>query len=269
MIEFTKKISRAYNTGGVGNVVIRTLVRLGLYEPEILQARRKANELVRRIHSETVAYGPFSGVKLSSESWWGQLIYSSRILGTYGSQAANKISLLSRPQGQLINIGSADGFFAIGVLKAGWFDEAVCFEISEQGQKFTAQNAKINGLEDKITILGEVDADVLTALSQIRDDILILCDIEGGEFTLFDDALLSALRANALIIELHPHLVENGTEVRDEFVEKAGKYFDVEVIKQAPLPVGAFDELAILTDNERMLAFSEGRGGAGGWPVLT
>jgi predicted O-methyltransferase YrrM len=263
------KIARAYRNDGLGGVIVRILTRLGMHESEILKSRRKTNLYIRDLYDSKVAYGPFKGMQMARDTWWGQLNFAAKILGTYEAQVIERIGALAKPQGLFVDIGSADGFFAAGVLRAGWFDRALCFEISEAGRKFTTENATRNGVGDKVDVRGQADAQELIEATRDQADALILCDIEGAEFDLFDDRLLAALKGKTLVIELHPHLVADGAARCAQLIERAGAHFNTEVMRQSPLPVADFPELHGFDDSERLLAFSEGRGGIGGWLILT
>lgn len=255
---------------GVGYVVVKILVRYNLYETQIVRARRITNEHVRKISQNTIAYGPFEGVILADDWWWGEFNFASKILGVYELQVLEKLIEFSNQGSLFIDIGAADGFFAIGLLRGGYFRAAVCFEISEKGQDAIRTNAQLNGISgDHIKILGAADPEkIINAASNI-DKAIILCDIEGEEFNLFDEHTLILLKGNKLIIELHSHLIKGGVEKRDKLIRLAKRHFKIEVLKCAPVPVGAFDELSHFSDDERLLAFSEGRGSSGEWLILT
>lgn len=269
MVSIIKRISRVYRSSGIGGIVVKGLVRFGMYEPEILATRKKVNAFVRNIHDDIVAYGPYSGMILSDNIWWGRLDFAGKILGTYETQVIEKLITLSQPGATFLDIGSADGFFAVGMLRTGSYDKAVCFEISQKGRDVTAENARKNGVHSQIEILGQADAGEIAAMATQGTHTVILCDIEGGEFSLFDDALLASLAGTSIVIEMHPHLVEDGYAKRDALIERAQQHFKTETMKRAPIPLGDFSELEPLNDNERVLTFSEGRGAAGGWLVLT
>lgn len=269
MIKMLKKTIHTYRAEGLGSVIVKVLVRLGMHTSEIVKARKKANQLVRGIHNDKVAYGRFSGMTLSNNVWWGRLDFAGKILGTYEKQVIDKLVELSRPGGLFIDIGSADGFFAVGMLRGGWFSRAVCFEISEKGREVTGENASKNDVFEKITIRGQAaSTEIMSEVSQ-AEDVVILCDIEGAEFALFDDFLLKQLSGKSIVIEVHSHLVDGGDQLRDELVKRAKRYFKTEIMSREAIPVGAFSELSVLSDDERMLAFSEGRGAAGEWLVLS
>lgn len=254
---------------GIGSVIVKVLVRYGLYETQIVEARRVVNEHIKIVHESIIAYGPFKGMSLSQKTWWGTFDYASKILGTYETQLIDKIISLSEPDTILIDVGAADGFFAIGLLRGGFFKRAECFEISPKGHEVIMENAIRNGVAEGISLHGKAEAAEILQIMQQGENVVLLCDIEGAEFDLFDDNTLKGLQGSRIVIELHPHKAKDGKYQREALIERAGRYFTVDFLKRSPIPVGDFDELSHFNDNERMLAFSEGRGEAGEWLVLT
>ena len=254
---------------GVGAVIVKVLVRYGLYETQIVRARRIVNEHVKSFHNNIIAYGPFKGMSLSQKTWWGEFDYASKILGCYESQVIEKIVSFSKPNSLFIDVGAADGFFAIGLVRSKFFERAECFEISAKGHEVIMDNAIRNDVSNEIKLHGEAAANEILQFKQEGHNMVLLCDIEGGEFALFDEVTLKLLQGSQIVIELHPHKINDGKIQRKALIERAQRYYSVELLKRFPIPVGSFEELAEFNDNERMLAFSEGRGEAGEWLVLT
>ncbi len=98
---------------------------------------------------------------------------------------------------------------------------------------------------------------------------VLLLDIEGAEFQLLDDKMLNLLRHCHVIIELHDPLVEGGEAQKKALMERASKYFDIEIMMPSDIEVSAYPELAGFSDKFRLLGFSEGRRVLMEWAVLT
>ena len=96
----------------------------------------------------------------------------------------------------------------------------------------------------------------------------ILCDIEGAEFTLFDDLLLKTLQGCSIIIEVHDDGELSEIDEHDKLVDRAKNYFDVTQINRLSPAVNEFSELASWHDDKRLLAFSEGRAKRMKWLLL-
>ncbi|WP_443642537.1 hypothetical protein ABXT66_05765 [Candidatus Levibacter sp. Uisw_134_01] len=88
----------------------------------------------------------------------------------------------------LIDIGAADGFFAIGCIYSGISKHCYAFEQSDLSRSALAKIAEINQVSENITIKGEVtNQNFLSLLPQNIDfsKAIVLCDIEGGEYSFF------------------------------------------------------------------------------------
>lgn len=250
---------------GVSEVVV---ANTQAHDGEINAARLKMSEYLAATHNNTVAYGPFKGMTLPENNWWGQLDVGGQILGTYERHVQEKIAELAAPASVFVDIGSADGYFAVGAVKAGLFEHAICFEMSEKGRDVLRDSAANNGIADRVTIFGEVDLkSIVSSISEYPSGV-ILCDIEGGEFQLLTGKLLQKIRHMHVIVEIHARYLKDGEKLKSKLVDRASQYFDVEFLKRADIQISKYRELEYFNDNDRMLVFSEGRGFAGEWMFL-
>jgi hypothetical protein len=87
----------------------------------------------------------------------------------------------------------------------------------------------------------------------------LLCDIEGGEFNLFTRSVFEAFRGSILLIEIH-HWHEGGEAGLVRLKEDASEHFHVTALKTGSRDLSGFPELQILSDTDRWLICSEGRG---------
>jgi tRNA G37 N-methylase Trm5 len=67
------------------------------------------------------------------------------ILGMYEQEV---ITTLNQNRGRiLINLGAGDGFYSIGGVKSGLFEESIAFEMRSESQSLIIENARLNGVE--------------------------------------------------------------------------------------------------------------------------
>jgi hypothetical protein len=233
----------------------------------------KSAELVasylRERYEDRVAHGPFKGMQLSRQAWWGTKDASSKLLGVYERQVQDQLEAFASNASVLIDIGAADGYMAIGAVRSGLYARAFCFEISASGRLRLKENAEANGVSDRIEIFGEASRDSLCPLLADTADAVILCDIEGAEFELLSEDVLEAARDVRLIVELHDPFVANGAELKAGLLDRASRWFDIAILKSADIRLSRYPELERFNDAQRLLAFSEGRGRAMEWLVLT
>ena len=109
------------------------------FQPMIRRAKRATeaskaswrNETVsarsERISLETydacngeVKYGPFQGLSLNSKTGWGKSDLGAQCLGLYEKEILDDIGSQEKGKYQtFIDIGAADGYYAVGMLLAG------------------------------------------------------------------------------------------------------------------------------------------------------
>lgn len=250
--------------GGNFSKLLRLAQRRVVPSPtDPIQARRV--ELARSLYAQfagEVAYGPFKGTKLASVTHWGSSVNSHQLLGLYEQELLHALFDVPRTHRTFVEIGSQDGYYAAGALRAGLFDRAHCFETRIEGQKLIADNCKKNGVGDRVEIYGEADRNFT---SQVRwsapalDKSVILCDTEGAEFQIFDSRLFEIVKGAVIFIELHPFAVKNGAEAVKELKEAAAPHFVISELTTAARDLSVFPELDGFSDTDRWLLCSEGR----------
>lgn len=242
--------------------------KLGV-DAEIVTIKARVNAHIRRELNDTVGYGPLKGMQISPEISWGGNDIASKLLGQYECHVVERLIKLAKPGRDLIDIGAADGFFAVGAVRAGLFDRCICFEQSEAGQRAIKATAQLNGVSDSVIVYGLAnEASVEDALRLARDPV-ILCDIEGGEFEVLSETLLAKVANSDIIVELHDPFIADGERKKRELLARAAAHFDIEIFHGAPVPVNDFVELKDLPDDYRLLAFSEDRQWAMEWLQLS
>ena len=98
---------------------------------------------------------------------------------------------------------------------------------------------------------------------------MILIDIEGEEYNLLNKKALSLLKNFHIIIEMHPFLVENGFSKNQKLIRYSAKYFNIEISHRINYSPSKFKELSNFTEDEQLLALSEGRSEKTSWLLLS
>ena len=214
-------------------------------------------------HNFIVQYGIFKNLKMNHEISWGRGDIASKIYGFYENKIQQKLKDINNPI--LIDIGAADGFFAIGSLKSKICEFCYAFEETKKSRENLSKTAKINNVQNKLSIIGKVTKDNFFTLlpSKINfSKVTILCDIEGGEFDFFSDEILATIRCSNIIIEIHKNHNKN---LEIDLLERVKKYFDVSIIIDNDKNFEGVSELHALNDIDRNLICSEGRSYIGKW----
>lgn len=246
------------------NTLKVTFNHMAQQHPELLpiaiaHARRNLSERIRLHYANTIAYGPFKGLKLVEDAHWGSADLGGMILGLYEQEVLHE---LSGPGGQrrtFIDLGAADGYYGLGVLVGGLFEKSYCFEITEKGRAVIARNATLNGLQDRVTILGEAKPDFHTQVApEDLADALLLVDIEGAEFDIINAETFKAFAKSTVIIEIHEWYPDIQQRL-ERLLHHAAATHTARRFSTGARDLSQFPELKGINDNERWLLCSEGR----------
>ena len=218
-----------------------------------------------------IRHGYLTGTSLWEGDSRGDTDKPSMILGFYEKEVLDIIIENKAAYSCFVNIGSADGYYSVGLLKNNFFDYAICFEIAEHLREVTLDIAQKNAVSKNLILHGKATddfAEVVIKDGLVLSDCLILCDIEGGEFDIFTSQNLRKLRHSFIIIEVHDFLVENGREKYEALVARCIPYFTIQEIFTGSRDLSTFNEIKSLPDTDRWLLCSEGRIQSMRWIVL-
>lgn len=245
----------------------RLIQKIGLLD-SIQLMRDRISIDAKDIFRNKVAYGPFKGMQFGEKIYWGKRDLLTKYLGQYEPQIIEKLIKYSKDYNHFIDIGAADGYFAIGLLHSNLYSSSTCFEISKYGRSVILKNAELNNVQKSINLYGKAELDMMSKVLREQGPSVILCDIEGGEYQLFNKAFLEIVKGCVVIIELHM-FVKGEENMRKELIRDASNFFEVSYIKRHNPKVNEFEELKDWDDNSRHIGFSEGRTTRGLWLLLT
>lgn len=238
--------------------------------PSVPRERRRLSNLLSAKYDRTVQFGPLKGYRMPNESHWGGLARPSMLLGTYELEVVDVLMNCAESRNIFIDVGAADGFFAVGLLVANAFEYSYAFEISSRGRDVIRKSAEINNCSDRVSINGKFDTEYVESNQTINfAQAVILVDIEGAEFNLFDDKMIDLLREAIVIIELHDFHFEKGGLLKDQLINRLNSKFDVRVITTGARQLPRSDFLDGMSDNERWLLCSEGRARRMEWLIAS
>jgi hypothetical protein len=207
-----------------------------------------------------VKYGPFKGLQLNRETWWGKLDLGSQCLGLYEKELLDFIATLPDDHfSHFIDIGAADGYYAIGMLVSQKISNCICFEQSEKGQQTILANWQRNNSPGNLKIIGEANEQSMASLlPQELQRSLVLIDIEGFEFDLLTPAFLAKLQSCTVIIEVH-NWVDDFLAKYTQLLRHAHLFFDIKMVERIDRVTSHLPELRDMTDDNRLLFTSERR----------
>ena len=233
--------------------------------------RRQLGRVLFQRFDGVVQAGPLRGLRLNPNSTWGLSDYGPMLLGLYEDHVCEVLADLAGPAKVLVDIGSADGYFGVGVVASGLFSRSICFELDPISRTALIELATYNGVADRVVVHGSANTDFVDTLRSeglSPEDVVILCDVEGFEFELFTVEVLNALQGASIVIELHDRYGFNGAARLSALIGSAERHFAVSLIDRRgrnPFIIPALDGFA---EDDQWLLCSEGRLIAQRWMIL-
>jgi hypothetical protein len=229
-------------------------------EDSIQLRRAFLSRKLNKTFNGVIKHGPFRGMKFVESSWWGADDRASMLLGLYEQEVLKSLKALPEKYRYFIDIGAADGYYAIGVLVGNLFEKSWCYEVSPWGRSIIRNNAQLNNVSHRLVIREKADSGFEREFSE--EDAarsVLFVDIEGGEFELFSRELFEKFRNSVIIIELHDWVFADGRERLDRLRFDAEKYFQITSITTTSRDLSVFEALRDMNDTDRWLICSEGR----------
>lgn len=207
----------------------------------------------------TVQNGPFRGMSYPSSQAYGSEIMP-KLLGSYESELHPLIELFcQRHYKQVIDIGCAEGYYAVGLAMRIPSTVVYAFDINPDATAFCREMALLNGVNLRVKTCGLCSVDTLLSLP-LTDSTLIISDCEGYEKLLFSNCTSKHLHRVDLLIEVHDCI---DPSISREIIETFAASHEVSTITSISDAAKArdvkFKMLASHNDQERLSIVSEGR----------
>jgi hypothetical protein len=168
--------------------------------------------LVRKRTGMVVIGGCFKGLVFPRGAEHNDLV--SKLLGTYERELAAIVEKIVR-QGfdAVVNIGAAEGYYAVGLARRIPGTVVHAFEADEGMRSLLRAMVAANGVAERVRIKGKCEpADLHECLTPGGRD-LVVCDVEGYESVLLDPTLVPQLAHSYILVELHELRHEGITEL--------------------------------------------------------
>ena len=157
----------------------------------------------------TVLGGPFMGMRYevaASEGAW-----AARMLGVYEASLAPVLeAVIARAYPQVLDIGCAEGYYAVGLARRMTGSRIFAHDTSASARMLAAQLAAANGVSDRVILGGEIGHRDFELCRTART--FVLCDIEGAEEQLLDPVAAPGLRVADILVEVHEGMKPGLTE---------------------------------------------------------
>lgn len=151
-------------------------------------------------HGQCVLGGPFAGMAYVPQATGSALM--PKLVGSYEAELHTVIEQITTTDySVIIDIGCAEGYYANGLAMRLPSAHIYAFDIDPEAQALCREMARLNKVEEQVTVLGECRHDNLNALMTTRS--LIICDCEGYEAELLQPAFVPAMAQADILVELH------------------------------------------------------------------
>jgi len=271
-MKFFYKILNTLKKYGLTNFIKLVIKRMSdryFFYNDFVKLKKKIQNNFKKFGSK-VLHGNYKGLKLNYHQYKNDITFVPKMVGTYEKNVQNKLIELSKKYSLsvIINFGAFDGYHALGLLIKKIYKHALLFEINKKSAIFLKENIKKNNLEKKVFLFNKkanfLDLNTpppppfLKEHNDIEKKVVFLVDIEGDEFSLFNESNLKYFRKSILLIEIHDAFVKNKRKVR-LFNKFLSKYYFIERINMNTNYDLSIKEFNYLSEDERLLIVSEGR----------
>jgi hypothetical protein len=160
------------------------------------------NTIFKTFRNLRISGGPFKGMVYLSRSVGSSL--TPKILGTYERELNNFIKELPRFHDG-IDVGAAEGYYAVGLLKTKVCERVIAWETTDHGRELLSSLAEVNGVRGSLDIRGACSPENLNneLRSRVGIPTLMVIDCEGFEGPLLENIEDLLIHDCTMIIETH------------------------------------------------------------------
>ncbi len=236
---FIKQLLQKISQNRLGWFLFKPVVTLGTF---LSKSRKGHLKKIKRGQSSEQTYvqkyklnlvtqsGPFKGLKYPFKDSVGSAIFP-KLLGSYEKELWPTIYDLIRSNDyqEIIDIGCAEGYYAIGLGKIFKTSKIYAFDTDARARKLCRQMAEINHISERIHVKEKCTSKTLKKFN-FQGKGLIICDCEGFEKDLFNSENVQNLHNCDLIIETHDFIDINISSVIKDVFQNTHDIYSVKSI---------------------------------------
>lgn len=209
-----------------------------------------------------VQTGPFSGTRYVNAAVGS--VYCPKLVGSYESPLAPFIErAIIRGYTQIVDIGCAEGYYAVGLARRMPSTEVFAFDIDPAARRLCSELATLNEASHRVHIREGCNSQNLNNLN--LQNAFIVCDCEGAEVDILKPETVPRLATCSLIVEIHDHLRPG---VSEELLSRFSSTHRLEFVRASLKKPTDFPCLSFLPEADRTLAIEEFRKDAK-WAVIS
>lgn len=152
--------------------------------------------------SGVVAAGPFKGLRFTNETAGNAL--APKLVGTYELELHGPVhQIIAAAPRRIVNVGAAEGYFAIGFARAVPGVSVVAYEAEVARCDQIRRLAAVNHVPDRVRVEGYCDLETFRKTLETVAPATVVMDIEGGEKELLNLEKVPQLRTCTILVEVH------------------------------------------------------------------
>lgn len=235
---------------------------------QVANARRM--EIIPYIYQQVngkVHTGPFKGMTIVPKVTWGDGDIVAKLLGIYEDELHLFVkSIVSNNPDLVINVGCAEGYYAIGLARLLPNTEVIAVDINSDCAAICQENSDANSTTNTRVILQEVDTAWLSEHLAGRKRPAIVMDCEGAELDLLDFARVPELAQTTVLVESHDCITAGITEALTQRFQQTHTIFKKDQSFKDPYQ---FEFLKPFGDCDKWALVHEGRPSTMSWLYMT
>ena len=217
-----------------------------------------ANTLANR-SGTTILSGPFKGMNYAVRASEGSR--AARLIGAYEASLAPIIEqIITRNYDLVIDVGSAEGYYAIGLARRMPNARIMARDDNPNAQTLCGELAAANNVADRVHIGGRMTHADFAICKTTRT--VVICDIEGAEKDLLDPTLAPGLLSADILVEAHDCMTPG---LSQRIAARFAATHDVQIINRTLDAEGLPAWMETASDLDRLIALWEWRIGPTPW----
>lgn len=183
--------------------LLQPVVRAALWTAWKLGAVKREKYVYAKLGFPSFVHaGPFTGMRYLPVSCGSALL--PKIAGSYEKELHSIIEQLkSEGIDEVIDVGSAEGYYAIGLTRLLRPERTHCFDIDESAHPTMLHLARLNGVHRTMVTHGGCESAELDRLLAAARRPLLVMDCEGAEYMLLNLEKVPALARAIILVETH------------------------------------------------------------------
>jgi len=202
-----------------------------------------------------VRTGPFAGMLYGHTAHGSQLL--PKVVGSYEAEIAAIVRRATLCRYRLVlDIGAAEGYYAVGFARALPDACIKAYEIDRAAREDCRRLALLNGVADRVELNSGCSAETLASLDVSLWGALIICDAEGAEAEILQPQMVGDLSGADILVETHDFLVPG---VTDTLIERFTLSHDITRVVSVPRSPDPYRHLDGLIKADAVFAVNEFR----------